>query len=134
MATSVSFGSLFILFKSTWTVVLFNAWLITNFNTPLNESSLSALKNSPMQENWDKYDVSSPRPITNGFSFIFFSFNANATAQGSSSQASMPSVIKMMMFLHDLHSGKSSAEYSRDLAIGVVPFGSKPRILVIILE
>ena len=45
-----------------------------------------------------------------------------------SSQASIPSVINIMMFLHDLHSGKSSAEYSRDLAIGVVPFGSKPRI------
>ena len=134
MVTSVSCGSPFTLFKFTWTEVLFNAWLITNFNTPLNESSLSALRNSPIQENWDKYDVSRPRPITKGLSFIFFYFYANATAHWSSSQASITSVIKIIIFLHDLHSGKSSAEYSKDLAIGVVPFGSNPRILVIILE
>ncbi len=69
--------------------------------------------------------MSSPSPITKGLSLIFLSLRAIATAQGSSSQASMPSVNKIIIFLQFSQSGKSSAEYSKDLAIGVVPLGSK---------
>ena len=55
-----------------------------------------------------------------------------ATAQGSSSHASIPSVIKMIIFRQSSHGGKSSAEYSKDLAIGVVPFGSNLLISLMI--
>ena len=59
---------------------------------------------------------------------MFFFFSASATAQGSSSHASIPSVIKIIMFLQSSHDGKSSAAYSNDLAIGVVPLGSNALI------
>ena len=77
--------------------------------------------------------MSSPSPIIKGLSLIFFSLRAIATAHGSSSQASIPSVNKIIKFLQFSQSGKSSAEYSKDLAIGVVPFGYKALILFIIL-
>ena len=77
--------------------------------------------------------MSRPRPITNGLSLIFFDLSANATAQGSSSQASIPSVTRIIIFLHLSHGGKSSAEYSSERAIGVVPLGTRLLILFIIL-
>ena len=77
--------------------------------------------------------MSSPNPITNGLSFIFFAFRAKATAQGSSSHASIPSVIRIIIFLQSSQGGKSLAEYSKDRAIGVVPFGTRLLILLIIL-
>ena len=61
-----------------------------------------------------------PIPIMNGFTTIPFDCNILLTAHGSSSQASIPSVINMIMFLPG-SSGKSSAARSKDLAIGVVP-------------
>ena len=62
-----------------------------------------------------------PMPITNGVTFTSFSFNFVATAHGSLSQDSKPSVMRIMKFL--LFSlGKSAAAASRDRAIGVAPF------------
>ena len=57
-----------------------------------------------------------------------------ATAQGSSSQASIPSVISIIIFLQFLQGGKSSDEYSNDLAMGVVPLGSSRLISLIIFS
>ena len=54
---------------------------------------------------------------------IPFFCNALETAQGSSSHASIPSVIRIIIFLAWPPTGKSSAALSRDLAIGVVPLG-----------
>ena len=73
-------------------------------------------------------------PMTNGFRIIPFDLRALATAQGSSSQASIPSVIKTITFLQFEHSGKSFAAYSRLRAIGVVPWGVRLLNRVLILS
>ncbi len=58
--------------------------------------------------------------MTKGLSTIPFACRARLTAQGSSSQASMPSVMRMMT-LRALLSGKSPAAFSSERAMGVVP-------------
>ncbi|PCH91693.1 MAG: hypothetical protein COB85_08815, partial [Bacteroidetes bacterium] len=63
-------------------------------------------------------------PITNGFRITPFCCNAHETAHGSPSHSSIPSVIKMIMFLHSVHTGKSFAACSREYAIKVVPLGT----------
>ena len=78
--------------------------------------------------------MSNPTPIIKGFRIIPLLLNAKETAQGSSSHASIPSVIKTITFLQSSQSGKSVAAYSNDLAIGVVPFGTRPLILFLILS
>ena len=69
-----------------------------------------------------------PTPITKGFKKTSFLRNERAIAQGSPSQASMPSVIKTITFLQFEQGGKSSFDNSKDRAIGVVPFGTTPFI------
>ena len=71
-------------------------------------------------------------PITNGLTTMPLACKARLTAQGSSSQASIPSVMRMITFRPG-ESGKSEAACSKDLAIGVVPCARiRPRVCLMI--
>ena len=61
--------------------------------------------------------------MMNGFKKIPFFIKALEIAQGSPSQASIPSVIKTTTFLQFEQGVKSLIVASKDLAIGVVPVG-----------
>ena len=67
--------------------------------------------------------TSKPIPIINGLMVIPLFCSVIAILHGSPPHASIPSVIKIMIFLQLLQAGKSLAHSSNDLAIGVVPFG-----------
>ena len=75
-----------------------------------------------------------PKPITKGFNITPFCCKALDTAQGSPLQASIPSVIKIMMFLQFSQGGKSVSDASKDLAIKVVPVGRVAFITCFILS
>ena len=45
------------------------------------------------------------------------------TTHGSPSQASTPSVMRIMMFRQSSQGGKSFSDFIREPAMGVVPFG-----------
>ncbi len=76
-----------------------------------------------------------PIPTINGFKVMPLDAKARATAQGSSSQASIPSVIKIITLRTPSPTlGKSSAEYCKERAIGVVPLGVSPLIFDFILS
>ena len=75
---------------------------------------------------------SMPMPMTNGLTTIPLACRARLTAQGSSSHASMPSVINTMTLRPGV-SGKSPAASSKERAIGVVPWArTLPRVCLII--
>jgi len=73
-----------------------------------------------------------PKPITNGFNTTPFFCNAAETAHGSPLHSSIPSVIKMIIFLDELF-GKSFPHSSSERAIGVVPLGLISSSLYLIL-
>ena len=114
--------------------MLLIAWLITTFKMLLKLSSVLASYTLPMHFSWSK-SIPGPTPTINGFSVMPLEANALATAQGSSSQASIPSVIRIITLRTPSPTlGKSSAEYCKERAIGVVPFGVSPLIFDFILS
>ncbi len=124
--TSVSVGLPSLVSRLTWAVVVFRAWVTTTCSTCAKSSGVLASKKLPTHRRLYLSFSVRPTPMTKGLSTMPLACRARLTAQGSSSQASMPSVIRMMM-LRTVRvspracSGKSSAAFSSERAMGVVP-------------
>ena len=68
-------------------------------------------------------------PMTKGLSTMPLDCKMREASQGSPSQASTPSVMRMMISRQSAQSGKSPPALRMLLAMGVVPIGRKPAMV-----